>query len=198
MLPATALDRFRRILAIVVIATTTAACTGSNLGTEYIEISEQESKLLFDGPGLKNGFRRFLTGEDSVFVSRTIGIYGPPRGKLPFAQIMLVETPPGRHIARIDRPRNSIKLWNFFEDKTITLGVTGDATNAISRAKYAAFRADELYCVIWTQGFDARYDQSAGSHLLTGFYCRDGRAPMLTGEAERIVTLVGHREYGRL
>lgn len=189
-------DGIRRILAIVVVATTTVACTGTDLGTEFVEISEAESGLVFQGPGLANGYRRFLFGENAAFVKRTVGIYGPPRGKLPYAQMMLVETPPGRHFSRIDRPADSVERWNQFEGKTITIGVTGGAINAIGRVKYAAFLADDMSCAIWTQGIDPKYDRSAGSHMLTGFYCRGGGVPMRTVEAERIVMMIGHREYG--
>lgn len=196
MLSTTISGRIYGLLAVAVVAISTAGCAGSGLGTEYAEISEEDSGLIFQGPGLRNGYRRFLAGEDSAFVKRTIGIYGPPQGSLPFAQIMLIETPPQRHFTRIDRPGDNIKNWKLFENKTITVGVTGGTTNAIGRVNYAAYLADQMSCVTWSQGIDPRYDRSAGSHMLAGFYCRGGGVPMRSVEAERIVGLVGHREYG--
>lgn len=188
------LTQIPRLLALVVVAMT-AACTQSDLGTEYAEITEAESGLIFHPPGLQDGYRRFISGQNASFDDTTIGVYGPPHGALPQAQIVIIETPPTRHFNKIPEPRSSLKKWNIFEDRTVVFGVTGIANNAIGRAKYAAFTADEMSCVTWTQGIDPRYDRSAGSHMLAGYFCRDGDA-MTAAQAMEIISQVGHREYG--
>ncbi len=196
-MPLTAVpDSVWRFLATAVVMTTMAACAESDLGTEYAEISESESGFIFDEPSLRNGYRRFISGQNASFDVTTIGVYGPRTGDLPQAQIVLVETPPGRHFGRILTPKDSLKRWKLFEEQTPIFGASGSTTNGVGSVRYTAFTANRMSCVAWTQGFDPRYDQSAGSHMLAGYYCRAGSAPLPDRESEEIVKLVGHREYG--
>ena len=171
-------------------------CTIADIGPEYVEVSEEQSGLLFYGPGLAGGFRQFLAGHDQNYVRQTVATYGPKAGEFPFAQMFFSETPPDRHFARAPRVEESIEEWGWFRSRTIRVGAKGDAVNAIGRIDYAAATADAIACVVWIQTFGPREGGGVGTRLLSGFYCR-GEGPMFSAdEAESIVRLVGHRKYG--
>ncbi len=172
------------------------ACTGADIGAEYIEVSEAESELLFYGPGLAGGYRQFLTGQDQHYVRRTIATYGPQRGEFPFARIYLSETPPQRHFTRALPVEKTIEQWGWFKNKTIEIGASDATANAIGRIEFVTMTADGVACMVWLQTFGPREGTGVGTRLLNGYYCK-GEGPMIaTAEAEAIVKVVGHRRYG--
>jgi len=173
-----------------------AGCTQDALGPEYREVSEQESGLRFDAPGLEGGYRKVLKGQDERYVNRTMAVYGPQQGEYPRGQLVLIEMPPERHFARVDTPQDTIRAWSIFEDRKIVLGPTGTAVNAIGRIDYAAFRADDVSCVIFNQPFGTIYDTGRGTRLLEGYYCKGPARMMSAAEAASIVKGVGRRETG--
>jgi hypothetical protein len=172
------------------------SCTGADIGPEYVEVSEEESQLVFYGPGLAGGFRRFLTGQDEHFVRRTIGEYGPRQGEFPFALIYFSETPPTRHFTSVPRVEETVERWGWFSNKTVEIGGSGTAVNGIGRIDYAIATADGIACVVWLQTSGPREGTGVGTLVLNGYYCR-GEGPMMRApEAESIVKLVGHRKLG--
>jgi len=172
------------------------ACTSADIGPEYIEVSEEESGLLFYSPGLADGFRQFLTGHDHHYVRRTIATYGPKAGKFPFARMYFAETPPNRHFTRALPLEKTIEQWGFFQNKTIEAGETASTVNAIGRIDFATATADGVACVVWLQIFGPREGSGVGTRLLNGYYCAGAGVMMSLSEAESIVRLVGHRKYG--
>lgn len=172
------------------------ACTGGNIGPEYVNVNEEESGLLFYGPGLAEGYRQIITGTDQKFVRRTVAMYGPKTGKYPHARIHYAETPPGQRFKRDVTAEATIRHWGWFRDKTVETGATGTTVNAMGRIGYAAATADGIACLVWRQQMGLRENGGAGTRLLSGYYCK-GEGPMISaGEAESIVKLIGHREYG--
>lgn len=186
----------KRVWLLIVLAACVSAggCAATDIGTEYVEISEEESGLQFYGPGLAGGYRHFLSGQDDHFVSRTVATYGPKSGEYPFARIYISETPPDRYFARSMPVEDTVKQW--FADKTIEMGATASAVNAIGRVDFITAIVDGVACVVWLQTFGTKDNTGVGTGLLNGYYCR-GRGSMMTAsEAEFIVKLVGHREHG--
>ncbi len=171
-------------------------CTASDIGPEYVNIDEEESEVLFFGPGLAEGYRQVLTGTDEKFVHRTVALYGPKAGIFPHARIRYAETPPGRQFKRDLKAEATIKHWGWFRDKTVETGATGVTVNAMGRIGYAAATADGVACLVWRQPMGIRDNGGVGTRLLSGYYCK-GEGPMISAaEAESIVKLIGHREYG--
>jgi hypothetical protein len=188
--------RQRKIVAILALSVIVAACDTDDLGTQYTEIGEEESGLLFYGPGLAGGFRRFLVGHDEHHIKRTTASYGPRAGDLPHAQLYFVEMPPGRHFTRLAPVEDMIESWGFFENKTIVRGGKGSAVNVLGRIDYLTFTADSIACVIWRQPLGIKHDRGVGTILLDGYYCK-GEGPMMSGaEAEIVVKRIGHRKLG--
>ena len=185
----------RECLAMAV-AVLAGACTVGDIGPEYVNISEEESGLLFFGPGLADGYRQILAGTDQKYVRRTVARYGPPIGKYPHAQIHYTEAPPGRQFKRDVQAQATIKNWGWFSNKTVETGATGVTVNAMGRIGYAAATADGIACVVWRQPMGIRDNGGAGTRMLSGYYCR-GEGPMITAaEAVSIVKRIGHRELG--
>lgn len=191
-------NRMKRAWRVLVLAVSVlaGACTDSDIGTEYIEISEEESGLQFYGPGLAGGYRQILTGQDSHFVRQTIATYGPKSGEFPYARIYFTETPPDRFFARSLPVEDTLEQW--FSDKTIEVGVSATAVNAIGRVDFVTATVDGVACVVWLQTFGAKDNTGVGTGLINGFYCRGQGSTMTTSEAEYIVKLVGHREHGAI
>jgi len=171
-------------------------CAETDIGTEYVEISEEESALQFYGPGLAGGYRQVLTGEDEHFVRRTVATYGPKSGEFPFARIYFSETPPDRYFARSLPVVDTIDRW--FRERTYQIGVKASAVNAIGRVDFVTATVDGAACVVWLQTFGAKDGTGVGTGLINGFYCRGPGSMMATSEAESIVKLVGHREEGAI
>ncbi len=184
------------LAALALAAAWLAGCADRALGPEYIEISEQDSGLQFYAPGLKDGFRRIIAGQDEHHVTRMVATFGPREGDYPHGLLMYMEMPPGRHFTRIDPPQKSIGSWGLFKDREIVNGPAGSARNRIGRIDYAAFTADGLSCLVVKQPFGTIHDLGRGTMLISGYYCK-GVAPMMdAAEAEAIASLVGHREHG--
>ena len=188
----------RKLVVIAALAPFLAGCAAEALGPEYREISEEESGLQFYAPGLEGGYRNIIIGQDAKFIKRMIAVYGPQQGEFPRGQLALIEMPPGRHFTRVNPPGDTIEKWGAFENRNIVRGPTGTAVNKIGRIEYAAFQADGVACVIFRQPFGTIYDTGRGTRLLDGFYCKGEAAMMSAAEAESIVRLVGHHDYGRI
>jgi len=190
--------RISRLAIRLVLCLSLAGCAAEEIGTEYGTISEAESGILFYGPGLERGYRQFLAGQTSTFVDQTFATYGPPTGEFPRSEIVLIEAPPNRHIARLPVLKNSIDSFGLFKNRAIVTGPGGHVVNAIGDAEYLAFTADRLSGVIWRQTASAFQDGGYGKVLMFGYYCK-GEAPMMTGdEAGSILTRVGHVTYGSI
>jgi hypothetical protein len=177
----------------VAVSLLAGGCTGGDIGPEYVNISEEESGLLFYGPGLAEGYRQVLAGTDRKFVHRTVAMYGPKFGSFPYARIYYAELPPGSQFKRDLKAKATIKHWGLFRGKAVETGVT---VNSMGRIGYAAATADGIACLVWRQPMGIRDNGGVGTRLLSGYYCK-GEGPMISSaEAESIVGLIGHREYG--
>jgi tetratricopeptide (TPR) repeat protein len=193
------MGRIHRKLAVIAVVTSfITGCADETLGPEYGEVGEEESGLQFYAPGLADGYRKFIYGQDDRYVTRTIGVYGPKQGEYPHAQLILIEMPPRLYFSRTRPPQDTIKDWKQFEARAITSGPTGTAVNAIGRIDYAAFLADNLSCAVFRQPIDTIYGTGGGKQLLDGYYC-EGEAPMMTeGDAVALAKAIGHRKYGAI
>lgn len=173
-----------------------SGCASADLGPEYVPISEEESGIVFYGPGMENGYRQFLSGTTAEYTRQTFAIFGPPKGRYPHATIIFMETPPNYHFTVVDPPSETIATWGEFDGKRITVGKTGFAVNKIGRIDYALFTADDLACVNWRQDFGAPIERGFGTQLFIGYYCRTGGSMMSAGEAKSILRRIGHRKFG--
>ncbi len=190
------MNRTAMALTALAVSALLGSCTGADIGPEYVEVSEEESQLVFYGPGLAGGFRRFLTGQDGHFVRRTIGEYGPRQGEFPFAMIYLSETPPNRHFTSVPKVEETVEHWGWFSSKSVEIGGVSSAVNGIGRIDYAIASADGIACVVWLQTSGPREGTGVGTLVLNGYYCK-GEGPMMRApEAESIVRLIGHRKLG--
>jgi hypothetical protein len=180
----------------VAVSVLAGACSGGDIGAEYANVSEEESRLLFYGPGLAGGYRQILTGTDGKFVRRTVAMYGPTTGTYPHARIYYAEMPPGRQFKRDVTAEDTIRHWGWARNKTVEPGITGTTVNSMGRIGYAVATADGITCLVWRQPMGARDNGGVGTRLLSGYYCRGEGQTFSAAEAESIVKLIGHRDYG--
>lgn len=189
--------RIARVLPTVVLAAMLTACTQNDMGSEYEEIAEEKTNLVFYGPGLNGGYRQFLTGKSPRYDTVTIGIYGPGSGSFPRAQIVLHEAAPQRHFLTAPSLSKYVAKREFFKGRDITPGKEGETNNAAGSIRYLTFLADTMPCVAFVQFMGVRDEGGLGDKRLLGFYCRgEGQPAISAGEAVEIVKTIGHRKHG--
>ncbi len=173
-----------------------ASCVAGDMGAEVEEISEAESGIVFYGPGLDGGFRRFLTTQTPQFDTITAGDYGPRRGGFPRAQIQLYELSPRRYFPSALTLSTLVEESAFFKGRKIVPGEEGETRNAAGRIEYLTFLADAMPCVAFLEIIGAGNAGGLGAKRLSGFYCRENGPAITAGEAVVIVQAIGHREHG--
>lgn len=190
------LKAIARGLLPLMLAAALAACVANDMGMEFEEIAEADSSIVFYGPGLEGGYRKFLTAQTPQFDTITVGLYGPRRGVFPRAQIQLYELAPRRFFPSTLSLSDYVEETEFFKGRKITPGEEGETRNAAGSVRYLTLRADAMPCVTFVEIIGSRDMGGMGSKNLSGFYCRERGAAITAGEAEKIVQAIGHRKYG--
>ena len=173
-----------------------AGCGAGTLSGDGREISEAESRLVFDGPDLEGGFRQFFREDPADGAEWIVGVYGPVSGRLPRAELIFYRPPPLHFLSRPAAPGDLVDDFEFFSGRTLYFGETGQATNRIGAAQYRLLTADDMSCVVFILPFGSRQHGMAGNKTLFGFYCRDAAAQLDAAQVERIVAAVGHADFG--
>lgn len=191
------LKRIARVAPPLVLAAMLGACAASDMGMEFEEIPEENSNLVFYGPGLDGGYRNFLTGKSPQFDTITVGMYGPRRGGFPRALLRLDEAAPQRHFLTEPALSRYVAEMEFFKGRKIAPGGEGKTRNPAGDIRYLTFLADAMPCVAFMQFMGFRDEGGLGDKRLSGFYCRgEGKPAISAGEAVEIVQAIGHREHG--
>ena len=190
------LKAIARGLLPLMLAAALAACVANDMGMEFEEIAEADSSIVFYGPGLDGGYRKFLTAQTAQFDTITVGIYGPRRGAFPRAQIQLHELAPRRYFPSALSLSDYVEETEFFQGRKIAPGAEGETRNAAGSIRYLTLRADAMPCVAFVEIIGGRGTGGMGSKRLSGFYCRETGAAITAGEAVGIVQAIGHRKYG--
>ena len=186
-----------RVSPALVLAAMLAACAANDMGMEFAEIGEADSNLVFYGPGLDGGYRKFLIAKNPQFDTITVGIYGPRRGGFPRAQIVLYEGAPGRYFPTAPELSRYLAETEFFKGRKIIPGQEDNTRNAAGDIRYLTFMADAIPCIAFQQFMGFRDDGGMGTKRLSGYYCRgEGKPTISAGEAVEIVNTIGHRKHG--
>lgn len=188
--------QFKGIAAVALIAVT-GCVTNTDIGTVNEEITEAESKLVFNGPGLEGGYRKIISGTVSGRLNRrTLGFYGPKAGNLPYASIVMHETTQNTIYYPEESVQDSLSGWTNYADDTPEVGPTYRGKNSLGVIRYGAFQDEGKNCVAFAQSYGSKVTGRGAANSLSGYYCRGGNTPISEAEGAKIVAAVGHRNYG--
>jgi len=175
-----------------------AACdTTSDLGVEFTEITEEESDLVFYGPGLQGGFRRIISGKvPKDDEEKTIAFYGPALGKTPYAEI---------HHNRITRHNsyfNNIPLDSFAENLMAEIKETSNipptlfekdtAINKLGNIHYLTYLDGDETCISFFQIY-GNYGSSK-DRLIAGSYYDEGTVGFNLSQIKYILSMIGDKK----
>ena len=186
-----------KLLWILALGGLAASCTPQDLGHQFKEVSEVESKIQFYGPGLEGGYRQFLTAAPTLTSGRkTVASYGAKQGEFPLAFVAYNEAPPEFKYEFLPSITKVISSMDYFKNRKIVRGEFGFKKNPIGDVEYLPFTADGISCVSWVQAVGQVAFHQVGTALIYGYYCKGEGPVMSEKEANSIVNLLGHVDHG--
>lgn len=174
-----------------------AGCvTTSDIGNSSKEITESESDLVFNGPGVENGYRKIISGyAGNHYTHQTLAFYGPVRGQYPYANIVLLETSEINRYFPKEQLDDALEGWTAYAENTPEIGTEYSTPNDLGVVKYAAFEDGDAKCLVFSEVFGTHIDRGA-RNLISGHYCRLGASSISEAEGAKIVKAISHRDYG--
>ena len=173
------------VSALVLVAVSSfPAAWSAELGSEWISLDEQETRIVFDAPALKNSTKRFLKrGAEGRSAAIEFGQWTSSRSKHPVARVYIWEARPGFHFKSDINVSTSITKWGPGGPREPEWGERGRARTGIGFVRYQMFLGPSATCVgfglDWAPPGGSFY--SAGTKRLFGYYCDPGLG--LTAEA---------------
>lgn len=190
------MHKLKGVAAVALIAVT-GCVTNTDIGTVNEEVTEAESKLVFNGPGLEDGYRKIISGTVSGRLNRqTLGHYGPKKGQFPFASIVMYESTRNDIYYPRETVEDSLAGWTNYSENPPAVGPTYRGQNSIGVIRYAAYQDEDANCIAFTQSYGSKVTGKGAANTLSGYYCRGGDTPISKDEGAKIVAAVGHRDYG--
>ena len=191
-----------RRLALLLSAAMLAGCAADGgLGDEFSEITEDASKIVFYGPGLSGGYRRFIHNiKERGALERTTASYVSPDGPYPRAQIVLAETDDDHYIRgwTVRSPGELARQVAESQGSQWQQDGHGYAGNAIGSVEYIRGRLAQNPCVFFLQRWRQADFEGVNDYrsLMQGYYC--GAAGQLIDDARatEILQALGHRFEG--
>ncbi len=152
------------------------------LSAEWQEISQEESKLAIDAPGLDEGFGRFNRRKEGTYTME-LGKWTPQLGQFPRAEIF-ANILHGRfhwEKAPYGALRSETNKWNFLKGKNLLVDESGKYGNSFGRGEFIIFAVGNNECFAFQQYWGEPNETrgtSAGSRYLMGYYCGEANLGM--------------------
>lgn len=164
-------------------------------GAEWKSIAEEDSKIVFDAPGLAGGTFFYKRGDN---FSNEDHAYWRGSGGMPVVEIYLLRLAPNR-IFRTDHDlKKYTGQWNFLSGKDLKFTGAETIKNAVGRVEYRRFTADGLHCFSFLQGWGSSAGWDAPTfgvppNYLTGYYC--DRSALSDDTVNTVLGGIGVRGY---
>ncbi len=146
---------------------------GAEGGADWTQITEDETKLVFDAPGVEDGVRRFYKRTmryESHY--QELGIWVGPSGRYPRAQIVITEL--AAYYYYEDRRDLKDIVREMLEDKEVSFGKENTSENVVGEISYLKYSFELGQCVAfsqyWGQGTAEDVPDDSNSDLF-GYYC---------------------------
>ncbi len=171
---------------------------GAEGGAEWTQITEDETKLVFDAPGVEGGVRRFYKRTMQYEPHyQELGIWVGPTGRYPRAQIVTTELSSYYYYEQKEDLKDMVR--GMLKDKEVSFGKENTSENVVGDISYLKYTYELGQCVAFSQywGESVSPALDVGEAHLFGFYCveepLDRRRPG-RGNYRRYG---GHRRHGR-
>ena len=162
---------------VFIAASASSVAWSAELGPEWTSLDEQETRIVFDAPVLKNSTKRFLKrGTEGRSAALEFGQWTSARSRHPVARVYFWESRPGFHFKSDINVRTSITRWGPGGPREPEWGESGRARTGIGFVGYQMFVGPSATCVgfglDWAPPGGSFY--SAGTKRLFGYYCDPG------------------------
>ncbi len=162
----------RCIVGALAVALICQHAQGAEGGADWTQITEDETKLVFDAPGVKGGVRRFYKRTMQYEAHyQELGIWLGPSGRYPTAQIVITEL--SSYYYYPDKEDLKDMVREMLEDKEVNFGKENTSENVVGDISYLKYSIELGQCVAFSQYWD-KVDSPAGdvgnAHLF-GYYC---------------------------
>ncbi len=145
---------------------------GAEGGADWTQITEDETKLVFDAPGVRGGVRRFykrILPYESHY--QELGIWVGPSGRYPRARIVITELAAYYYYPDKEDLKDTVR--GMLEEKDVSFGKENTSENVVGDISYLKYSSELGQCVAFSQYWD-KVDSPAGdvgnAHLF-GYYC---------------------------
>ena len=145
------------------------------LSAEWQEISQEESRLAIDAPGLDEASLSFGRKKEGAVTSE-YGGWVSHQGRFPRAELFAVILYHNFHwpTAPFGDLKSETKDWGFLESKEVVFDHGGKYGNSLGRGEFMTFAVGNNECFAfhqyWGEPVETR-GVSRGTRYLTGYYC---------------------------
>lgn len=183
-----------KLSALALLSVLAACVTSSDIGKKSEEISEAESDLVFYGPGLEGGFRRIITGMNGPRARQTFAMYGPKKGKTPYANIVMLHVGSLNYYFKKQSIEKTVAIWAQNENNPPSIVDEGYVVNKLGKALYATYMEGGEACVAFILNYGGSEANSlAGNRKMTGHYCDKRTSNFSHEEVTRILKTLGDK-----
>lgn len=161
------------IWGVVLGAIAVSGCVStSDIGNKNRQITEAESPLVFNGPGLENGYRKFTVGTSANHLVMTVlADYGPKSRRYPSANLMFRKlTDTEYHFYKVDL-EEELQRYTSFKENLPALGEEQFYVNNMGRVDYVPFQHAGEHCIFFVQNKGRGTGSLGGNMRIQGFYC---------------------------
>ncbi len=148
---------------------------GAEGGADWTQITEDETKLVFDAPGVEDGVRRFY--KRTMLIEphyQELGIWVGPSGRYPRARIVITELAAYYYYEFKEDLKDIVR--GMLEDKEVSFGKENTSENVVGDISYLKYSSELGQCVAfsqhWGQGTAEDVPDDSDSKLF-GYYCVD-------------------------
>lgn len=186
--------RARKALLFLALGSGLGACA-EDLGPELEALSPEDSRILFQAPGLTDKSARFMrnyNARQSALIERAI--WKGPEARHAKALVQYVRASPGYHLRRETDIGELLKNIGSFSDKSLDVESEKWEVNDLGRIKYRRFSFDDTRCIIFGQLFGSTGSDLVGGvtgdQELIGYYCADPGQPFDKSAMKRVLTSI--------
>lgn len=166
-----------------------------DLGTELKALDPNDSKIVFQAPGLRDKVARYsrnYNANQSVLIERAYWV--GPEARHAKALVQYIKASPGYHLRRETDVRELLENITAFNEKSLDVEAESWEVNDLGRIKYRRFSFDETNCVVFAQQFGASGSDLGGGGLgdqqVIGYYCADPGKSLDKAATKRILTSI--------
>ena len=189
-------DKVARSVLIVAAGLFAASATAvaQDTGPEWVSLTPEQAKIVFLAPGLKDLRVRYLRG-DSEDHSYTVefAFWSGTAAHHAKAVIQYAKLSPGYHYRARSDPKVFVESEESFEDKELVFEKLRRNGNRLGVIESRRFHFDDVSCLGFASywGESGSDTSSAGTEMLSGYYCADPGRPLTDALRKAVIGGLG-------